>query len=54
MAVNRIVLCIAAAGALVGLGGCDRVEALGQLASDALSQLTGGAPAPSGPHPSIG
>ncbi len=42
MAVKRIVLCIAAAGALAGLGGCERVAALGELAGDALGQITGG------------
>ena len=42
MAIKRIVLCMAAAGALAGLGACDRVGALGQLAGDALGQITGG------------
>lgn len=49
MAGKRIVLCIAAAAAFAGLGGCDRVSALGQLAGDALSQITGGSPAQGGP-----
>lgn len=50
MAFKRALLGVALAGALVGLGGCDRVEALGQLAGEALGQLTGGQPAaPEGP-----
>ena len=46
MKIKRIVLGLVAASALAGLGACDRVAALGDLAGDALAQITGGSPAP--------
>ena len=46
MKIKRIVLGLVAASALVGLGACDRVAALGDLAGDALAQITAGSPAP--------
>jgi serine protease len=46
MKIKRIVLGLVAAGALAGLGACDRVAALGDLAGDAFAQITGGGTAP--------
>jgi serine protease len=46
MKIKRIVLGLVAASALAGLGACDRVAALGDLAGDAFAQITGGSPAP--------
>jgi serine protease len=51
MKIKRIVLGLVAAGALMGLGACDRVSALGDLAGDALAQITGGSPAPEAATP---
>lgn len=52
MAFKRVVLGVALASAVAALGGCDRVGALGELAGNALSQLTGGqSAAPQGPAP---
>lgn len=47
MAFKHILLGLVVAGAGLSLGACDRVAALGDLASDALAQITGG-DAPSG------
>jgi len=42
MALNRYVTGFALAAALATMSGCDRLEELGQLAGDSLSQITGG------------